>query len=56
MDFGIKLKELRNKKNLTQLQMAQILETSKSNISKYEAGRVEFRHISENQSFFRCFR
>mgnify|MGYP004681417465 CR=1 FL=1 len=41
MDFGIKLKELRNKKNLTQLQMAQILETSKSNISKYEAGSVE---------------
>lgn len=41
MNFGAKLKELRNEKNLTQLQMAEILETSKSNISKYEAGSVE---------------
>lgn len=41
MDFGIKLKELRVEKKLTQLQMAEILDTSKSNISKYEAGSVE---------------
>lgn len=41
MDFGIKLKKLRTERNLTQLQMAEILETSKSNISKYEAGSVE---------------
>ncbi len=41
MDFGIKLKELRTQKNLTQLQMAKILDTSKSNISKYETGSVE---------------
>lgn len=41
MDFGIRFKELRNSRNLTQLQMAEILETSKSNISKYEAGSVE---------------
>lgn len=41
MDFGMKLKELRNSKNLTQLQLSEILETSKSNISKYEAGSVE---------------
>lgn len=41
MDFGIKLKELRTEKNLTQLQMAEILDTSKSNISKYESGSVE---------------
>jgi len=41
MNFGIRLKELRTKKKLTQLQMAEILDTSKSNISKYEAGSVE---------------
>lgn len=41
MNFGTKLKELRTKKQLTQMQMAEILETSKSNISKYEAGNVE---------------
>lgn len=41
MNFGVKLKELRTNKQLTQLQMAQILETSKSNISKYEAGSIE---------------
>lgn len=41
MNFGVKLKELRTEKKLTQLQMAEILETSKSNISKYEAGSVE---------------
>lgn len=41
MDFGVKLKKLRTERNLTQLQMAEILETSKSNISKYEAGSVE---------------
>lgn len=41
MAFGVKLKELRTEKKLTQLQMANILETSKSNISKYEAGNVE---------------
>lgn len=41
MNFGVILKELRTEKKLTQLQMAEILETSKSNISKYEAGSVE---------------
>lgn len=41
MNFGIRLKELRTQKKLTQLQMAEILATSKSNISKYEAGSVE---------------
>lgn len=41
MDFGIKLKKLRITKGLTQMQLAEILETSKSNISKYEAGSVE---------------
>lgn len=41
MNFGAKLKELRIGKKLTQMQMAEILDTSKSNISKYESGSVE---------------
>ncbi len=41
MNFGNVLKELRNKHGLTQLQLAEILDISKSNISKYEAGSVE---------------
>ena len=41
MNFGNILKDLRNKHGLTQLQLAKILDISKSNISKYEAGSVE---------------
>jgi transcriptional regulator with XRE-family HTH domain len=41
MNFGTRLKKLRTDNNLTQLQLAEILGTSKSNISKYEAGSVE---------------
>lgn len=41
MNFGDKLKELRLSKKLTQAQLAKILDVSKSNISKYEAGTVE---------------
>lgn len=41
MDFGIRLKALRVERKITQLQMAKILDVSKSNISKYEAGTVE---------------
>lgn len=41
MNFGNILKDLRNKRGLTQLQLAKILDISKSNISKYEAGSVE---------------
>lgn len=41
MDFGLRLKELRTQKKLTQSQMAEILDISKSNISKYEAGSIE---------------
>ncbi len=41
MDFGIRLKALRVERKLTQLQMAKILDVSKSNISKYEGGTVE---------------
>lgn len=41
MSFGQRLKELRNEKNLTQLQLSDILDTAKSNISKYEANIIE---------------
>lgn len=41
MNFGEKLRVLRIEGKLTQQQMAKILETSKSNISKYEAGTIE---------------
>lgn len=41
MNFGERLKELRIENGLTQLQLAEILDISKSNISKYEAGSVE---------------
>ena len=41
MNFGERLRELRIENGLTQLQLAQILGISKSNISKYEAGNVE---------------
>lgn len=41
MNFGERLKMLRLENGLTQLQLASILDVSKSNISKYEAGNVE---------------
>lgn len=41
MDFGNKLKLLRTKKKMTQSQLAEVLQTSKSNISKYEANSIE---------------
>lgn len=41
MSFGERLKELRLENGLTQLQLAEMLDISKSNISKYEAGSVE---------------
>lgn len=41
MNFGERLKELRIENGLTQLQLAEILDISKSNISKYEAGSIE---------------
>lgn len=41
MNFGQILKQLRNTKGLTQNELAKILDVSKSNISKYEAGSVE---------------
>lgn len=41
MNFGQILKQLRNAKGLTQNELAKILDVSKSNISKYEAGSVE---------------
>lgn len=41
MTFNQRLKELRNENNLTQLQLAKMINLSKSNISKYEAGFIE---------------
>lgn len=41
MTFGKRLKKLRLENGLTQLQLTEILDISKSNISKYEAGSVE---------------
>lgn len=41
MSFGKRLKQLRSDKGLTQLQLSEILDTAKSNISKYEADTIE---------------
>lgn len=41
MSFGKKLKRLRTDKGITQLQLSEILDTAKSNISKYEADTIE---------------
>lgn len=41
MNFGQILKQLRTAEGLTQNELAKILDVSKSNISKYEAGSVE---------------
>ena len=39
--FGDKLKELREKKGITQIQLAEILNISKSAIANYESGLRE---------------
>lgn len=41
MTFGMRLKELRVERGITQLQLSKILDTAKSNISKYEADIIE---------------
>jgi len=41
MNFGERLRSLREKNNLTQKDLASILNVSHSNISKYEAGSLE---------------
>lgn len=51
LSFGQILKQLRQQHNITQQKLAEILETSKSNISKYESDIIEpsftmLRHIS----------
>lgn len=53
--FGNRLRDLRVSEGITQLQMAVILDTSKSNISKYEAGTVEpgMEKINEIARFFK---
>lgn len=53
--FGNRLRDLRVSEGITQLQMAVNLDTSKSNISKYEAGTVEpgMAKINEIARFFK---
>ena len=41
MYFGKRLKELRNEKNLTQLQLAEILNVSKTTICQWETSKQE---------------
>lgn len=41
MTFGQRLKELRTEKKINQQQLSEILDTAKSNISKYESDKVE---------------
>lgn len=41
LTFGNRLKQLRTEKELTQSQLSTILETAKSNISKYESDNIE---------------
>ena len=41
MSFGKRLKMLRSDKEITQIQLSEILDTAKSNISKYEADTIE---------------
>lgn len=41
MDFAGRLRALRKEKNMTQEELAKLINTTKANISKYETGRVE---------------
>ncbi|WP_432663729.1 helix-turn-helix transcriptional regulator [Wukongibacter baidiensis] len=41
MNFGKKLRELRERKGLTQEELGNILNLTKANISKYENGKLE---------------
>ncbi len=41
MDFSIRLKQLRNEKQLTQEQLGKMLSFDKSTISRYESGKYE---------------
>jgi len=41
MDIGVKIKELREEKNLTQEELAKLLDIDKSTIAKYETNDRE---------------
>ena len=41
MDFGNRLRKLRKEKNMTQEELAKLINSTKANISKYETGKVE---------------
>ena len=41
MNIAIRLRELRKEKNMTQEELAKLINSTKANISKYETGKVE---------------
>ena len=44
IEFGKKIKELRKEKNITQKQLAEILQVTKSTIGNYEINRIRPSH------------
>lgn len=52
--FGIRLKELRLKKDLQQKELAEVLNTKQQNISRWEKGEFEpsFEQLIEIAEFF----
>lgn len=54
MDYAQKLRDLREDKDLTQAQIAQLLNTSKNQIGKYERGEQEMpiKHLITLAKFY----
>ena len=54
MDYAQKIRDLREDKDLTQAQVAQLLNTSKNQIGKYERGEQEMpiKHIITLAKFY----
>lgn len=54
MDYAQKIRDLREDKDLTQAQIAQLLNTSKNQIGKYERGEQEMpvKHIITLAKFY----
>lgn len=44
IEFGKKIKELRKEKNITQKQLAEILQVTESTIGNYEINRIRPSH------------
>lgn len=55
MDYAQKLRDLREDRDLTQAQIAQLLNTSKNQIGKYERGEQELpiRHLIALANFYK---